>query len=232
MNKKRTTEQFVERANLIHGIKFNYSFTNYINSTTKVNILCLEHGLFSQTPSSHLSGRGCKDCQYKLISSKNQNSKKKHIICKCCKIKKTVSEFKFRKDSNRYRNVCKKCMNQQNNKLNKKRLQTDSLYKLKITIKDSIRKAIKQNNYKKESKTVDILGCSFVEFKLYIESKFESWMNWKNHGIYNKNKATWQLDHIIPISSAKTIEDIIKLNHYSNFQPLETLKNILKSNRI
>jgi hypothetical protein len=71
------------------------------------------------------------------------------------------------------------------------------------------------------SRTFEILGCSYEEFKSYIENKFESWMNWNNHGLYTGNYSeTWQLDHIIPISSAKTEEDIIKLNHYTNLQPL------------
>ena len=50
-------------------------------------------------------------------------------------------------------------------------------------------------------------------------------MCWNNYATY------WQLDHIIPISWAKTEEDVYKLNHYSNFQPLNWLKNIKKSNK-
>jgi len=47
-------------------------------------------------------------------------------------------------------------------------------------------------------------------------------MNWDNQGLYSKNRFNigWDLDHIIPISSAKTEEDVIRLNHYTNFQPL------------
>ena len=57
--------------------------------------------------------------------------------------------------------------------------------------------------------------------KEYIESKFENWMNWDNKGLYNGEfNYGWDVDHIIPISSAKTEEEIILLNHYSNLQPL------------
>ena len=46
-------------------------------------------------------------------------------------------------------------------------------------------------------------------------------MNWDNYGLYNGElDYGWDLDHIIPISSAKTEEDIIRLNHYTNLQPL------------
>ena len=66
-----------------------------------------------------------------------------------------------------------------------------------------------------------ILGCSFEEFKYYIGAKFESWMNWNNYGLYNGElNYGWDIDHIIPVSTAKTEEDIIKLNHYTNLQPL------------
>ena len=65
------------------------------------------------------------------------------------------------------------------------------------------------------------MGCSFEEFKEYIQSQFESWMTWKNYGSYNgKKNSRWQFDHRIPMASAITEEDIIKLNHYTNLQPL------------
>ena len=46
-------------------------------------------------------------------------------------------------------------------------------------------------------------------------------MTWENHGLYNGElNYGWDIDHIIPFSSAKTEEDIIKLSHYTNLQPL------------
>lgn len=97
----------------------------------------------------------------------------------------------------------------------------DPVYKLKNTIRLSILSGFKTNGFSKKSNTYKILGCTYNEFKIFIESKFESWMNWGNHGNYNGlPNTTWQLDHKIPISSAQTIEDVIRLNHYTNFQPL------------
>ena len=103
----------------------------------------------------------------------------------------------------------------------KNRKSVDPLYNLIGKIRTSISNSIKQKGYTKKSLTYEILGCTFEEFKLYLESKFESWMMWENHGKYNKElNYGWDIDHIIPISSAKTEEDVIKLNHYTNFQPL------------
>jgi len=73
---------------------------------------------------------------------------------------------------------------------------------------------------------LDKLGCSFEEFKIYLESKFEDWMTWENKGLYNGYlNYGWDIDHKIPISSATTEEEMIKLNHYTNLQPLCSYTN-------
>ena len=61
----RTTEEFINEAKLIHDNKYDYSLTNYINSKTKVKIICPTHGIFEQMPSSHLFGNGCPKCRGK-----------------------------------------------------------------------------------------------------------------------------------------------------------------------
>jgi hypothetical protein len=86
--------------------------------------------------------------------------------------------------------------------------------------------SFKSNFTKKSKKTSEILGCTFEDFKIYLESKFDENMNWENQGTY------WHLDHIIPISSAQTEQEVYKLNHYTNFQPLYWLDNLKKSNKI
>ncbi len=67
MPKKLNTSEFIIRATEIHGNKYDYSKTSYINKRTKIRIICKEHGEFSQWPQSHLSGCGCPECG-KLIS--------------------------------------------------------------------------------------------------------------------------------------------------------------------
>jgi hypothetical protein len=106
------------------------------------------------------------------------------------------------------------------------RLKEDNLYRLIHTIRVLIRGSLKRKFTTKSKKTIEILGCSFDEFKSYLESKFDEKMNWENQGTY------WHMDHIIPISSAQTEEDVYRLNHYTNFQPLYWLDNLKKSNKI
>jgi hypothetical protein len=102
-----------------------------------------------------------------------------------------------------------------------KEYRKDPIYRLKECVRTNIRNSLSRNGITKTSKTTQILGCSFDEFKIYIESQFEDWMSWDNRGLYNGElNHGWDLDHITPVSSAKTIEDFIKLNHYTNFQPL------------
>lgn len=101
------------------------------------------------------------------------------------------------------------------------KMKTDELYKLKQIIRASIRHAIKRKNFTKKSKTIEILGCDWNQFKQYIESNFKSWMTWDNYGLYNGTPDYgWDIDHIIPNSSGLTYDNVIKLNHYTNLQPL------------
>ncbi len=88
--------------------------------------------------------------------------------------------------------------------------------------------------YSKNSKTFNILGCSFEDFKFYLESKFEPWMSWENYGLYNgESNYGWDIDHIIPSSSAKTEEELLVLNRFNNLQPLCSYQNrVIKRDKI
>ncbi len=112
---------------------------------------------------------------------------------------------------------------------NKNRRDTDMLFKISENIRTLIKNSLNYKKIKKKSKSFIILGCDSIMFKDYIESKWEPWMNWDNYGnpkdgILELNK-TWDLDHIIAISTAITEEDVIRLNHYTNFQPLCSYTN-------
>jgi hypothetical protein len=103
----------------------------------------------------------------------------------------------------------------------RKKVKKSEFQKLSHSIRNTILNSFKRNGYKKISKSYQILGCSFEEFKFYLESKFETWMTWENKGLYNGElNYGWDIDHIIPISSAKSEDEIIRLNHYTNLQPL------------
>jgi hypothetical protein len=60
--KTKTTKTFIRESNIVHNDKYNYSLVEYKNNSIKVKIICPEHGSFEQTPSNHLSGKGCPKC--------------------------------------------------------------------------------------------------------------------------------------------------------------------------
>lgn len=106
-----------------------------------------------------------------------------------------------------------------------KKKREEPLYRMKVNIRTLIKNSIKNKNHKVNSKTEEILGCPIDAFIDYLKSKFQDGMTIESHGL-------WHIDHIIPISSAKTYEEIIKLNHYTNLQPLWAIDNLKKGNKI
>lgn len=68
--RKKPQEQFIEEAKKIHGNKYDYSLVVYKNSSSKIIIICNDHGQFQQTPYAHLTGRGCIRCN--VASKKNK----------------------------------------------------------------------------------------------------------------------------------------------------------------
>ena len=126
-----------------------------------------------------------------------------------------------------YYQINKDTLIKKSTKRREERRKTDKLFDLKLNISNTIRTAI-QKRYTKSRTTKDIIGCSMEDFKNYIESQFESWMNWDNYGNVCETlqpNCSWDLDHIIPVSSAETEEEVYLLNHWSNFQPLCSYKN-------
>lgn len=77
--KRLTTEEFIRKAREIHGDKYDYSKVEYINNSTKVCIICPEHGEFLQTPHNHLIGHDCPKCKNKKISNSETKTTEKFI---------------------------------------------------------------------------------------------------------------------------------------------------------
>ena len=145
--------------------------------------------------------------------------------------KEKISEYnkeykKLKKDKiKEYNRLYKQQYREKRNQLRLDRKKSDPIYKLCDNIRSRIAKCIKKNGYTKNAHLSTIIGCSFEDLKIHIESKFKDEMRWDNHGTY------WHLDHIIPLDQAKTEEDVYRLNHYTNLQPLKIEDNLQKSNK-
>lgn len=134
---------------------------------------------------------------------------------------KKINKEKIKNDSKEY---------YQNNKhkrqiyYNNKR-KTDSLYRLTGNMRSRINLFIKTKKINKSNKTFDLIGLEPIELKNYLGKLFTEGMTWKNYG-------DWHIDHIIPLSSATNEDEIYKLCHYTNLQPLWAEDNLKKSNKI
>jgi hypothetical protein len=103
------------------------------------------------------------------------------------------------------------------------RKKTDPVYKLRSGMSIRLYFFLKSKNMRKNNSTFNFIGCSPEFLKNHIESQFSKGMSWDNYGLHG-----WHIDHIIPLSSAKTVEDIYKLCHYKNLQPLWAKDNLIK----
>ena len=104
----------------------------------------------------------------------------------------------------------------------RERRKNNPLIRLGHNIRTGIRRSFCNKGFTKTGRTREILDCSFGKFKVWIESQLKEGMTLENI----------HLDHIVPISLAETVEEVILLNHYSNFQPLFRKDNIKKHNKL
>lgn len=198
-----------------------------------------------------LSKKQTEEDKQKIKEEKIKEKEEKKIlptskVCKKCKTEKIIDLF----GGSGYNSVCKECINAaareyerkrreanvkpskrykaakkiRNREGRRKRYAEDPLFALSSRIRNIVSKAFRKMGYSKTSKTNEILGCSFEELKLHIESQFIEGMSWEN-------RSRWHIDHKVPISWGKTEEEIIALNHYSNLKPMWALDNILKNNK-
>lgn len=162
------------------------------------------------------------------------------MICKVCNIDKIGDDFRVG------RKTCKRCENLQRYERTKEykknpeymekfreydamrkrdRRKNDEEFIVREKLRCVLRRGIKKYGYIKDNKTLEILGADYEYVREYISSMFVEGMSWDNHG-------EWEIDHIIPVSSAKTYDEFCKLNHYSNLQPLWMSDNRSKGSKI
>ena len=83
---------------------------------------------------------------------------------------------------------------------------------------------VKKKGMIKSRKALDYIGCSIDDLLNHLEIQFKDGMSWDNYG-------EWEIDHIVPISIAASVDEVYTLNHYTNLQPLWKSDNIRKGNK-
>jgi len=111
-------------------------------------------------------------------------------------------------------------------KQHKEKLEEDHLYAAKYKLRLAVHDTFKRIGKNKSTTTLELLGCSWEEAKVHIESLWQEGMTWENHGRYG-----WHIDHIRPVSSFEDHE-LDEMNHISNLQPLWAEDNLSKSDSL
>jgi hypothetical protein len=157
-------------------------------------------------------------------------NKKRYEINKD-KIKEKNKEYR-KKNFKKYQSYLKKYKTDNSEKIRKylkdykkNKIKNDKLFYLKMILSHRVRQFLKVKNIVKKSKTFDIVGCNPLQLTEHLEKQFVSGMTWENRG-------EWHIDHIIPLSSAKNEDEVYKLCHYTNLQPLWAIDNIKKGKKI
>jgi hypothetical protein len=176
----------------------------------------------------------CKQCSIDKKNKYINNNKEKVLLSYKIYRENNKERILKTKKENYYKNIDKikiyrKKYNKENreyfNNWEKNKAETDILFRLSRNMRSRLRSFLKSEKIIKKTKTMDIVGCDSHFLKEYLEQKFQQGMSWDNYGV-------WHIDHIIPLSSANSEEEIYKLCHYTNLQPLWGIDNIKKSNKI
>lgn len=88
-------------------------------------------------------------------------------------------------------------------------------------VRSRIKNALLAKGERKKNKTFDMIGCSAEELKIHIEKQFTKGMDWSKRNEIH-------IDHIVPLSSAETIEDMVRLCHFTNLRPVWAKDNLKK----
>jgi len=104
-----TTEQAIEKFKKIHGNKYDYSLVNYIDSKTKIQVVCNLHGIFNITPANHINNKGCKLCG-NILGGQKQTLSQDEIIKKFVAIHGNEYDYslvEYKNSTTKIKVICK-----------------------------------------------------------------------------------------------------------------------------
>lgn len=107
----------------------------------------------------------------------------------------------------------------------KNRRQVDKVFALRENMRARFKFELAKRGETKTSKENDYLGCTWLQLRDHLEAAFLQGMTWDNYG-------EWQVDHIVPLATAKNKEELLTLCHFSNLQPLWAFDNASKGAKI
>lgn len=154
------------------------------------------------------------------------NSRNKRLYKMTCNECGSERGYKIHNEAKR---TCLKCHTK---RYTKKSPEQKKIY---CSMKANINVRFKHRNLQKQEGIFRHLPYTIHDLMKHLESQFEPWMTWENHGLYSPHKKTWQIDHIIADSNYiySDMKDQQFLDSWAlqNLRPLEALENIIKSNK-
>jgi len=162
---------------------------------------------------------------FNIFPSTTKNGKRLQPECRPCRLK-TSKKTRDRRAENGKEKEYRDSIKPNVNVRRKERYDNDYVFKISVNIRNSINQAFKIHSFKSNSKARELLDCDWDAFKKHLESQFTEGMTWELMG------KEIHIDHIIPLSSAQTKEELEKLCHYTNLQPLWAKYNLMKNGKI
>lgn len=103
LNRRKTTDEFIQEAQRLHGDKYDYSQVEYVTANTPIRIICREHGVFFQTPKKHLDGHGCQQCFQSFRKGKEE------FVCQAKETHGNIYDYENVEYKNNRTKVCIIC---------------------------------------------------------------------------------------------------------------------------
>lgn len=180
----------------------------------------------------HISKRRASNCsciECERERNKSASEYKRDWYIRNAKITKERSAKRYAKNREALNEYAKRYSKDNIQKIiarRKKRAEKDPVFATKERVRGLIKQCIRsKTGSNKTCTTSEILGCTVLEFKIHLERQFTAGMGWHN-------MADWHIDHIVPVSSASTPEEVIALNHFTNLRPMWASDNLKKSNKM
>jgi hypothetical protein len=166
----------------------------------------------------------CRQCKIEYLKKYNSETKKIRLEQK--KEYRIKNSEKIKKNKKRYYIENKDKIRDYKRAWETEKRKNNIIFKIKQNVRHRIYIFLKRKKLFKFDKTFEMIGCTPEFLKEYIEKKFTGDMCWDKMG------KEIHIDHIIPLSSAKTEEELYKLCHYTNLQPLWARENLSKGSKL
>jgi hypothetical protein len=223
-----------------HCLYCNSEFTvlpYFINTRKFCSRVCSDKGTIRRVPKIQKIVKNCLICDTEFTVFPSQNGKKYcSLSCKHDSLRvdnrkerkklwwestgKLQARIWYRKNKrklNKRRREARRKNKENINARQREKMRSDIQHRLRYLLRGRLTDALKRAKSRKYNKAIELLGCTILEFKQYIEQQWTDGMNWDNHSLLG-----WHIDHIRPCNTFDLTDPEQQriCFHYSNLRPL------------